>query len=235
MKIRNIIIVITVLILLIISCEKNENFDTQNTIDSIQVYTDSLVDSNVTQNYYNLVKIYGEWGHIYLWLFDETPLHKERFLWLTNNGYFDHQTFNRVVNNFVVQGGNDLDTLEMDTILEMTPYEKVNGLVHQIGALGAARLGDDENPLRMDLGDQWYICEEIDSANAARLDTGYVIFGQVISDLEVIKQLGRKPVNFNSDIPRNPIYFNIDTVTVSQTFLIDSIGYNIDTLMIPQQ
>ena len=76
---------------------------------------------------------------------------------------------------------------------------------------------------------------EIDSANAARLDTGYVIFGQVISDLEVIKQLGRKPVNFNSDIPRNPIYFNIDTVTVSQTFLIDSIGYNIDTLMIPQQ
>jgi peptidyl-prolyl cis-trans isomerase B (cyclophilin B) len=225
-----------------ISCEKEDDFieedeeiaeDTSSTVDTSSndtVPTDTII---FTEESYALVKIYGNWGELFLWLYDETPVHKERFLWLTNNGYFDQQTFNRIVNNFVVQGGTDLDTVtNLDTVLEMSHYEKVEGLVHQLGALGAARMGDDVNPDREDMGDQWYICEEISKSDAARLDTGYVIFGQVISDLEVIKKLGRTMVN--GQTPVTPLFMKIDTVRLTESYIQDSIGFNLDSLMLPQ-
>ena len=223
------------LFLLSISCDKSDQDLDTNANDSI-LLDSSIIDSNDTlilKQKYNVVKIYGGWGNIYLWLFDETPIHKERFLWLVNNGYFDHQTFNRIINNFVVQGGTDMDTVtNLDTVLEMSSYEKIEGLVHQLGALGAARFGDDVNPDRKDMGDQWYICEEISAADAARLDTGYVIFGQVISDLEIITNLGKAPKRIGTDVPDPTIYFQIDTLSISESFIKDSLGFNLDSLMI---
>jgi cyclophilin family peptidyl-prolyl cis-trans isomerase len=234
--IRNsIIVLLSGLFLLSISCDKSDQDLDMDANDST-LLDSSMIDSNDTviiKQKYDVVKIYGEWGNIYLWLFDETPIHKERFLWLVNNGYFQHQTFNRIINNFVVQGGTDMDTVtNLDTVLEMSSYEKIEGLVHQLGALGAARLGDDVNPDRKDMGDQWYICEEIRAADAARLDTGYVIFGQVISDLEIITNLGKAPKKIGTDVPDPTIYFQIDTLSISESFIRDSLGFNLDSLMI---
>ena len=44
-------------------------------------------------------------GEILLWLYDETPKHKESFIQLANDGYWDSLSFNRVIPNFVAQGG----------------------------------------------------------------------------------------------------------------------------------
>lgn len=217
-----------------LSCEKEDELTDSGNQDTV-IVIDSNEDSTIiVKNQYQVIKVYGEFGEIYLWLFDETPIHKERFIWLTANGFFDNQTFNRIVNNFVVQGGNNLDTVSnLDTVLEQSTYEKVDGLVHQLGALGAARTGDDVNPQRLDMGDQWYICEEISLEDAARLDTGYVIFGQVISDLSVITDLGKTPVSFLSNDPVDPVYMQADTVTITESFIQDSLGFNLDSLMLP--
>ena len=232
---NSIIVLLSSLFLLGISCDKSDQ-DLDTDSNDSTLLDSSMIDNNDTviiKQKYSVVKIYGGWGDIYLWLFDETPIHKERFLWLVNNGYFDHQTFNRIINNFVVQGGTDMDTVtNLDTLLEMSSYEKIEGLVHQLGALGAARLGDDVNPDRKDMGDQWYICEEISAADAARLDTGYVIFGQVISDLEIITNLGKAPKRIGTDVPDPTIYFQIDTLSISESFIKDSLGFNLDSLMI---
>lgn len=231
-------IFIPILLLLLafnISCEK-ENTDINggnNNDSSQQDSTNNDTTPVVNDTKHLVVKLHNDDWSIYLWLFDETPIHKERFLWLTKKGYFDQQTFNRIVNNFVVQGGTDLDTVSnMDTVLEESSYEKVEGLVHQLGALGAARTGDDVNPERKDMGDQFYICEEISASDAARLDTGYVIFGQVISNLDVITDLGKTPVSFNGSTPVNDIYFDADTVSITESFMQDSLGFSMDSLMI---
>lgn len=219
-----------VLVLSFTSCKKEDLAETEdNGQDSTSITEVDTVEKS--ENNYHLIKISTIKGEIYLWLFDQTPIHKERFEWMTINGHFDNQTFNRVINNFVIQGGTDLDTLNLDTVLTPSPYEKLEGLVHQFGALGAARTGDDVNPNREDKGDQWYLVEEMNSATAARLDTGYVIFGQVVSDLEVLRQLARVQTNF-SDEPLEPLIMQADTVTVKESFLRDSLNFNLESLML---
>jgi peptidyl-prolyl cis-trans isomerase B (cyclophilin B) len=50
-------------------------------------------------------QIKTEFGEILVWLYDQTPRHKESFINLANQGYWDSLTFNRVIKNFVAQGG----------------------------------------------------------------------------------------------------------------------------------
>ena len=54
---------------------------------------------------YEIGEIKTPKGDILIWLYDETPKHKESFKELANTGYWDSLTFNRVIPNFVAQGG----------------------------------------------------------------------------------------------------------------------------------
>ena len=54
---------------------------------------------------YEIGEIQTPKGEVLIWLYDETPNHKESFIELANNGYWDSLTFNRVIPNFVAQGG----------------------------------------------------------------------------------------------------------------------------------
>lgn len=110
------------------------------------------------------VKIETSMGDIVVRLYDETPLHKENFLKLVKEGYYDGTIFHRVIKGFMVQGG-DPDTKNAkkganygsggpDYTIEA---EIKSGLFHKRGALAAARLGDEFNPERRSSGSQFYI------------------------------------------------------------------------------
>lgn len=113
----------------------------------------------------SIVKISTTLGDITVRLYDETPIHRDNFLKLASEGYFDGTLFHRVIKNFMIQGGDpdskgapagkNLGTGGPDYTLqaEIMPQR----LFHKRGALSAARLGDEVNPKKESSGSQFYI------------------------------------------------------------------------------
>lgn len=110
------------------------------------------------------VKISTTLGDIIVKLYDETPLHRDNFLKLAKEGYYDGTIFHRVIKNFMVQGGDpdsknpqpnaQYGTGGPDYTIEA---EIKPTLFHKRGALAAARTGDEVNPERRSSGSQFYI------------------------------------------------------------------------------
>lgn len=111
------------------------------------------------------VRLETTMGNITIALSDETPLHRDNFLKLAREGYYDSLLFHRVIEDFMVQAG-DPDSRHAqpgDYLGEGGPdYEipaeiRLPKLYHLRGAVAAAREGDDENPERRSSGSQFYI------------------------------------------------------------------------------
>lgn len=110
------------------------------------------------------VKIQTMLGDIVVRLFDETPLHRDNFVKLAKEGYYDGTLFHRVIKDFMVQGGDpDSKSAPAGKMLGMggpgytIDAEIKDNLFHRRGALAAARLGDQVNPERKSSGSQFYI------------------------------------------------------------------------------
>lgn len=105
-------------------------------------------------------------GNITLRLFDETPKHRDNFLKLTKDGFFDSTLFHRVITGFMIQGG-DPDSKGAAPGVELgnggpgynLPSEIIPSLFHHRGVLAAAREDDKKNPLRLSDGSQFYIVQ----------------------------------------------------------------------------
>jgi cyclophilin family peptidyl-prolyl cis-trans isomerase len=111
------------------------------------------------------VKISTEYGDIYVKLYDDTPQHKENFLKLTEEGFYDGTTFHRVIKDFMIQGG-DPNTKEGGSGQPGTggpgytiPREINPKYFHKKGALAAARQGDNVNPQWESSGSQFYLVQ----------------------------------------------------------------------------
>ena len=110
------------------------------------------------------VKITTSLGNITVRLYDETPLHRDNFLKLAKEGFYNGTLFHRVIRNFMIQGGDPdsvnapagkrLGTGGPDYTLEAEIHP---ALFHKRGALAAARQGDEVNPERRSSGSQFYI------------------------------------------------------------------------------
>ena len=110
------------------------------------------------------VKIQTMLGDIVVRLYDETPIHRDNFVKLVKEGYYDGTLFHRVIKDFMIQGGDPdskgapagkmLGVGGPDYTLEA---EIKDGLFHKRGALAAARQGDEVNPARRSSGSQFYI------------------------------------------------------------------------------
>ena len=110
------------------------------------------------------VKIQTTLGDIVVRLYDETPIHRDNFMKLVKEGYYDGTLFHRVIKDFMIQGGDPdskgapagkmLGVGGPDYTLEA---EIKDGLFHKRGALAAARQGDEVNPQRRSSGSQFYI------------------------------------------------------------------------------
>lgn len=103
-------------------------------------------------------------GNMKIKLYEETPLHKANFLKLVNEHTFDSLLFHRVINNFMIQGGDPSskrakkgDTLGNGELGYTVPAEINPNLIHKKGTLCAAREGDDVNPKFASSSCQFYI------------------------------------------------------------------------------
>ena len=110
------------------------------------------------------VKITTTLGNITVRLYDETPLHRDNFLKLAKEGYYNGTLFHRVIKDFMIQGGDpDSKGAPAGKVLGMggpdytIEAEIKPGLIHKRGALAAARQGDEVNPERRSSGSQFYI------------------------------------------------------------------------------
>ncbi|GMQ30384.1 peptidylprolyl isomerase [Algoriphagus confluentis] len=112
------------------------------------------------QNKDYLVTIETRHGAIKAILFDDTPEHKNNFIALAEAGRFDSTQFHRIIQDFMVQGGDvfgkeDLPAQEWPTL----PAEIRTNHVHTKGMIAAARQGDNINPQKRSNGSQFYIVD----------------------------------------------------------------------------
>ena len=111
------------------------------------------------------LKIKTTEGDIIIRLYDETPKHRDNFLKLAKEGYFDGTLFHRVIKDFMIQGGDpDSKNAPKGKMLGTggpdytIPAEFVYPqYFHKRGALSAARTGDEVNPEKESSGSQFYI------------------------------------------------------------------------------
>lgn len=126
----------------------------------------------------HVVTIKTRYGDMVAILYDETPKHKENFIKLAREHYYDSLTFHRVIEGFMIQGG-DPDSKKAGKDVRLgnggpgytIPAEFNNKLFHEKGALSAARLGDQMNPEKASSGSQFYIVQGTrQSESRIRLD-----------------------------------------------------------------
>jgi peptidyl-prolyl cis-trans isomerase B (cyclophilin B) len=107
-----------------------------------------------------LVKIQTRHGDMFAVLFDETPKHKENFIELAQAGRFDSTDFHRVIQNFMIQGGDVFGKEELPKDAWPTvPAEIKPGFIHSKGMIAAARQGNNINPERRSSGSQFYVIQ----------------------------------------------------------------------------
>lgn len=117
------------------------------------------------QNKQVCVKMETTMGNIVVKLYNETPAHRDNFVKLVKEGYYDGTLFHRVINQFMIQGGDgDSRNAKPGQQLGMgdpgytIPAEFVYPkYFHKKGALAAARQGDQVNPEKASSGSQFYI------------------------------------------------------------------------------
>ncbi len=105
-------------------------------------------------------------GDITLELYNETPLHRDNFIKLVTEGFYNGTLFHRVIKDFMIQGGDphSRDAAQGERLGVggpgyTIPAEFVPGLFHKKGALAAARQGDQINPQKESSGSQFYIVQ----------------------------------------------------------------------------
>lgn len=158
-------------------------------------------------------------GPIKVKLYSGTPKHRENFAKLAFSKYYDGIIFHRVINGFMIQGG---DPLTKDIYADPAKYgtggpdytipaEFVPEYTHKKGALAAARRGDAANPLKESSGSQFYIVQN--ESTCAQLDGNYTVFGQTVEGFDVIDKIAAVETN-NRDCPVTPV--KIITITLDE-------------------
>ncbi len=145
------------------------------------------------------VLVKTEYGDLKIKLYDETPKHKENFLKLANEGFFNDLLFHRVIKDFMIQGGDpESKNAKPDAMLGAggpgytLPAEFNPKFYHKKGALAAARQGDEMNPKKESSGSQFYIVQ------------GKVYTAEEITSLEEQIAQGKKGNAVGNYIRNNP-------------------------------
>lgn len=158
-------------------------------------------------------------GTITVKLYAQTPLHRDNFVKLVYDNFYDGILFHRVINGFMIQAGDPL-TKDPNAAARYgtggpgytIPAEIIPELKHKKGALAAARKGDAANPNRESSGSQFYIVQ--DEKTCAQLDGAYTVFGETIDGFDVIDKIAAVQTG-QRDLPVTPVKI-VDIVEVIQ-------------------
>ena len=175
-------------------------------------------------------------GTIKAKLYNDTPLHRDNFIKLVNEGWYNGSPFHRVINNFMIQGGQNADGRQDPGYT--VPAEFRENHFHKKGALCAARQGDQVNPKKASSGSQFYIVqgqvfddkklalyeERLDKVFSAKqrqayktgggtphLDGDYTVFGEVIEGLDIVDKIANVKTGY-MDVPVDPVIINSITI-----------------------
>ncbi len=183
-----------------------------------------------------LVLIKTTKGDITVKLYNDTPLHRDNFIKLVKEGWYENSPFHRVINNFMIQGGQNQDgTLDPGY---KVPAEILPNHIHKKGALAAARQADYVNPEKASSGSQFYIVqgqvltepqiqmyqqrlgktftqEQIEAyttvGGTPHLDGEYTVFGEVVEGMDVIDKIAGVKTGYQ-DVPVEPVTMTIEII-----------------------
>ncbi|MCQ2305020.1 MAG: peptidylprolyl isomerase [Bacteroidales bacterium] len=161
-----------------------------------------------------IIVIKTNYGTIKAKLYNDTPLHRDNFIKLVNEGWYNNSPFHRIIKNFMIQGGQNADG-RLDPGYKV-PAEIKSNHFHKKGALCAARQPDQVNPKKASSGSQFYIVQgqkyddqTLDMyedrmgkvigakqrqayktvGGTPHLDGDYTVFGEVIEGMDVVDKI----------------------------------------------
>ncbi len=159
---------------------------------------------------YDIAQIKTEKGDVLIWLYDETPRHKESFIKLANSRYWDTLSFNRVIKDFVAQGGcPDTPAGFADSPYLLAP-EFNDTIKHVYGAFGAGR---DNNPEMLSAGCQFYVVQNKDGL--PQLDNKFTVYGHVFQGMDVIDAIVSVPTD-TIDEPLHKIMMDVNIIKMTK-------------------
>lgn len=169
---------------------------------------------------YLVGQINTSFGEMLIWLYDETPKHKEAFIELAEEGYYDDYTFNRVIDKFVAQGGCPDVPEGFAYSVHLLEPEFRDTIKHVYGAFGAGR---DGNPGKLSAACQFYIVQNEDGL--ARLDGDYMIYGHVFKGMDLVDQIVKVEKD-STNQPLTPIELDVNVIQMTATD-IEAYGFEI--------
>jgi cyclophilin family peptidyl-prolyl cis-trans isomerase len=190
------------------------------------------------------VKIETPQGYCIVKLYDETPAHRDNFIKLAKSHYFDATTFNRILKNFVIQGG-DQDSLyekgkKLNAQQKWLKPEFNPALFHKRGVLA---MGRDDNPGKESFSTQIYFVDgqilsdaQLDAiekrkgtkipenqrqvyrslGGTPRLDGDYTVFGEIVKGVDLIDKITALKVDKNGN-PDTPVWMKVTVLSPKQT------------------
>ncbi|MDR2448417.1 MAG: peptidylprolyl isomerase [Prevotellaceae bacterium] len=212
-------IFLSTLILILVSCGNNP----KNANKKVETETTAMEEKQTTATEEKqlafdpatlgeepLLDIQTSEGVITIKLYKETPLHRDNFLKLAAESFYNGVIFHRVIKGFMIQAGDPASKnpkpgarygaggpgYTVDA--EFRPQYK-----HKKGALAAARQGDQVNPKKASSGSQFYIVES--PAACAQLDGAYTVFGETVSGIDVIDKIAAAATD-DADRPAKDIF-----------------------------
>ncbi len=190
------------------------------------------------QNKETIVVIETNYGTIKAMLYDDTPLHRDNFIKLINEGWYNGSPFHRVINKFMIQGGQNADGRQDPGYT--VPAEFRPNHFHKKGALCAARQADQVNPKKASSGSQFYIVQgqvfddktldlyenrlgKVISpkqrqayktvGGTPHLDGDYTVFGEVTEGLDIVDKIAAVKTGY-MDVPVEPV--TIKSITIEK-------------------
>ena len=181
-----------------------------------------------------IVVIKTNYGTIKAKLYNDTPLHRDNFIKLVNEGWYNNSPFHRIIKNFMIQGGQNTDG-RLDPGYKV-PAEIKSNHFHKKGALCAARQPDQVNPKKASSGSQFYIVQgqkyddqTLDMyenrmgkvigakqrqayktvGGTPHLDGDYTVFGEVIEGMDVVDKIAAVKTGY-MDAPVDAVTMTIE-------------------------
>lgn len=207
------------------------------TILLLTIMTTAPVQAQDNSDTRTKVEITTSFGTMTLELYNETPIHRDNFIKLVKEGFFNESEFHRIIKGFMIQGGG-LNGGMSDAGYTLEA-EIVPGMMHKRGAFAAARKGDAMNPEKRSSGSQFYIVDgrtyspqelemlekrmdkpftaeqkEIYSTvgGAPHLDGEYTIFGELIDGFDVMDKIAAVKTSSRGNKPLETINMTVKIV-----------------------
>lgn len=154
----------------------------------------------------NKVRITTDFGEIDILLFDKTKFHRANFIFLTKQKYYDNTQFYRVINNFIVQGGNSDDKVTARKRGKigkyLLPTDTKRGYKHDRGVISMPS-AERDNPYKLASPFEFFIVQQHGGAHS--LDGDYTIFGKVTRGMDVVDKMAAVETD-EGDWPQKNIF-----------------------------